>query len=92
MPTLKQRHMITETDRIAEGINLAARIWPVDEAERAALLRHLIETGIVACEAKIASRRAERLQALEELDRDAEFFNNLWPKNWREDQLAGWPE
>lgn len=84
--------MITETERIAEGIDLAARLWPADEAERAALLRHLIDEGIASCEQKLSAKREMRLQAIAQIQKDAAFYRDMWPDNWREDQLAGWPE
>lgn len=84
--------MVTETDRIAEGLDLAARIWPDDETERATLLRHLIEAGIASCELKIDERKNQRLKALEEIKKNAHVFAGMWPENWNEDRLAEWPE
>lgn len=84
--------MITETDRIAAALDLAALTWPDESSERTALLRHIIDEGILALEQRQQTRIQERMAFIEGLKADAKFFENLWPENWREDQLAGWPE
>ena len=46
MPTLRNRHMITETDQLANALDHAATVYPDLRDERAELLRRLIERGI----------------------------------------------
>lgn len=84
--------MITETDRIAAALDLAAITWPEESSERMALLRRIIDEGILALESKQQSRIQERLAFIESIESNAKFYENLWPENWREEQLAGWPE
>lgn len=45
MPTVRPRHSVTETDRVARALDAAARRWPEDRASRGRLLVHLIDLG-----------------------------------------------
>jgi len=84
--------MITETAEIAAGLDLAARIWPDDQSERATLLRHIIEAGIESCEQQLTQRKTKRQNAIMAIQEFAKRNENLWPANWNEIRLAEWPE
>ncbi len=43
MPTTRPRHQVTETDRLARALDLAALHWPGES--RAALLLRLVDIG-----------------------------------------------
>ena len=45
MPTSRRRHVITETDQVAEAIEDAARRWPQEHGNRPRLLLRLLEEG-----------------------------------------------
>lgn len=45
MPTTRPRHLITETERVAQALDDAAKRWPAEGGNRAKLLLHLLEEG-----------------------------------------------
>jgi len=45
MPTTRPRHLITETEQVAQALNDASARWPADKDNRAKLLLHLLEEG-----------------------------------------------
>ena len=79
--------MVTETDQLAAALDAAAIRWPECASERADLLRQIISLGVEKLEGE--ERQARKLKALAELEGQ---WDKVWPENWREDQLAGWPE
>ena len=81
--------MITETDEIAEAIELAALNWPSDKSSRTELLRHLIATGIEALKSEQQASRKRRTDAIREA---AGMFSGMWPEGWREEMRNEWPE
>jgi hypothetical protein len=62
MATTRPRHTITETDDVAAALDVAAERWPGEP--RAELLRRLVAEGQRALEETLATRRAERLEAV----------------------------
>ena len=89
MPTLRNRHMITESDALAKAIDDAARLWPEIADERAELLRRLLDRGIQSVEAEFQEQMESRRKAITEV---VGSLPGVWPKNWREEIRAGWPE
>jgi len=45
MPTTRRRHLITETEQVAQALDDAAKRWPAEKENRAKLLLHLVEEG-----------------------------------------------
>lgn len=45
MPTTRPRHLITETEQVAQALDDAAKRWPAESGNRAKLLLHLVEEG-----------------------------------------------
>jgi hypothetical protein len=88
MPTLRNRHMITESDALAKAIDDAAKLWPDIAGERAELLRRLIERGIESVETEVTEKLAARRKAVLEV---AGSLSGIWPENWREEFRAEWP-
>lgn len=64
MPTTRPRHLVTETDWVAEALDDAAVRWPEDRDSRAKLLLHLVAEGHQALTRAAAERRAARVAAV----------------------------
>lgn len=88
MPTLRQRHMITESDQLAEALDHAAKIYPDLRDERAELLRYLIERGIQSLDAEYNEKVEARKNAIREV---AGSLSGVWPENYLEEMRAEWP-
>ena len=82
--------MITETDEILHGLELAAEMWPSDKDERSSLLRHIIATGIQALDAEKSQKLAERKAAIAEIASGK--FSLCWPEGYLEELRNEWPE
>jgi hypothetical protein len=89
MPTLRQRHMITETDEIARAIDAAALSWPELAGDRAALLRQLIVAGAEATLAVDHARIAARRLAIR---RGAGALTGMYPPNAAQLLKDEWPD
>ncbi|HZS93598.1 MAG TPA: hypothetical protein VFA78_02280, partial [Chloroflexota bacterium] len=64
MPTLRPRHVITETGSVADALDDAARRWPEDRNNRARLLRRLIEEGHRAISTQQEQAVVDRREAI----------------------------
>lgn len=64
MPTTRPRHVVTETDDLAEALDAAAERWP--SLSRAQLLTRLALEGHRAAQRAREERRRRRLGALDE--------------------------
>ncbi len=64
MPTVRPRHTITETDRVARAIDRAAKRWPDERGSRARLLQRLIEEGEQAISERDEDEAQLRRQAI----------------------------
>jgi len=80
--------MITESDRLASALEVAAQLWPEAENDKGALLRRILETGIDAIEQQAAGRLRDRQAAIR---RSAGAMTSVWPANWREELRDEWP-
>ena len=89
MPTVRPRHMITETDEIAAAIDEAAQRWPDIAGERAELLRRLIVSARADDNLNATKRREARLQAIRE---NAGGFDGAWDDNQLRELQEEWPE
>ena len=88
MPTLRTRHMITETDQLANALDHAATVYPDLRDERAELLRRLIERGIQSLESEYNEAIEARRKAILEV---AGSMSGVWPENYLEELRAEWP-
>jgi len=88
MPTLRPRHMITESDRIAEALEAAAILWPDLGADRGLLLRKILETGADAIDQQVMARNENRRLAVA---KSAGSLDGVWPANWRDELRDEWP-
>lgn len=86
MPTSRARHMITETEQVAEAIDDAARHWP-SEHGRGKLLLRLIEAGHHAVRSERAEGSASRLAAIDETHG---AFPGVYGENYLEELRQDW--
>ncbi|MEX2441899.1 MAG: hypothetical protein WD400_04565 [Pontimonas sp.] len=89
MPTSRPRHMITESDRLAGALGLAAELWPEASGDRGALVKRILEAGIEAIEVRQERHTNERHAAITEL---AGTMTGVWPAGWRDELRDEWPE
>jgi hypothetical protein len=89
MPTSRPRHVITETDRIAEALDAAARRWPADAHNRARLLVLLVEEGMAVIGQDRERRRAARAEAVRET---AGVLPGVYGPRYLEELREDWPE
>lgn len=64
VPTIRPRHVITETEPVAAALDDAARRWPEDRSSRSKLLLRLVEEGHQAIIDVVEQRRFARLEAI----------------------------
>ncbi|MGI8610435.1 MAG: hypothetical protein ACR2MY_14635 [Candidatus Dormibacteria bacterium] len=66
MPTSRPRHLITETNEVAQALDDAAKRWPADKHRRSRLVLRLLAEGhrvVRADREKAGARRSERVRA-----------------------------
>lgn len=83
VPTTRPRHLLTETDDLAEAIDAAAPLYPGDS--RADVLRHLVYLGAET----IAERQGRRREAVRDL---AGRYPGLYPAGYLDVLREEWPE
>ncbi len=64
MPTTRRRHLITETEQVAQALDEAAKRWPAESGNRAKLLLRLLEEGRRAVVGQRESSIRERREAV----------------------------
>lgn len=77
--------MITESDDIAQALDLAAKRWPQHRRQRARLLADIAKDWAARHEDEVERRR----QVIEEARTS---LRGLWPPGWREELRNEWPE
>ncbi len=89
MPTTRHRYQITETEKLAQALDDAARQWPEDAENRPKLLLRLVEEGHSA----LKNEREERLRARREaIAASAGKFGDLYPPGYLAELREDWPE
>lgn len=83
MPTVRPRHLLTETDDLAQAIDAAAALFPGET--RADVLRRLVRLGAET----IAERQGRHRRSVR--DR-AGRFPGLYPAGHLDDLREDWPE
>jgi len=88
MPTTRTRHMITESDELAESLDKAILIWP-ECRTRTELLRKILDEGSKAIELKAAALSTQRQDALKRL---IDAGTGMWPEDFDEQRKSEWPD
>lgn len=86
MPTTRPRHLVTETDDLAEALDDAAQRWP--GLSRSQLVVRLALEGHRAAVADRAQRRARRLEALGAHDGE---FTGTYGDGYLDVLRSDWP-
>ncbi len=89
MPTTRPRHVITESDRLADALDAAAKRWPADAHNRAKLLMHLVEEGIRVVDLDHERRQAARAKAVRET---AGALAGAYGHRYIEELREDWPD
>lgn len=82
MPTTRPRHLLTETDDVAQAIDAALPLYP--GATRADVLRRLIHIGFET----ISQRQVQHRIAVREI---AGRYPGLYPAGYLDDLRKEWP-
>ena len=83
MPTTRPRHLLTETDEIAEAIDAAAPLYP--GSTRADILRRLVHIGFES----ITDQQVRRRIVVREV---AGRYPGLYPAGYLDDLRGEWRE
>lgn len=89
MPTARPRHMLTETDEVADALRDAARRWPEDRERPAKLLLDLVREGHRAIAAEEDAATARRRAAIK---RTSGVLPDVYPPGYLERLREDWPE
>ena len=89
MPTSRPRHLITETDAVAEAIDDAAERWPVDREHRGKLIVRLVEEGHRALGQSNRRRAARRKETIA---RTSGVLTGVYGPNYLDELRRDWPE
>jgi phytoene/squalene synthetase len=88
MPTVRRRHMITESERIARALDDAAQRWPTDCGNRVKLLLRLVEEGHRA----VLDQRAQDVVAQREVVcRTSGALTGVFGDGYLTALRQGWP-
>ena len=88
MPTHRPRHVITETDAVAQALDDAARRWPEQREHRGRLIVRLIEEGHRALGETAQREVAQRKAAVA---RTSGALTGLYGRNYLDDLRRDWP-
>jgi hypothetical protein len=88
MPTTRRRHLITETDHVAQALDEAAKRWPAESGNRTKLLLHLLEEGHLAVVGQRESAIRERREAVA---RTSGALTGAYGEGYLEELREDWP-
>jgi hypothetical protein len=81
--------MITESDDLSLALDRAAALWPELADNRTALLRRILEQGMLVMNTRASERLATRATTIAEIERE---FDDLWPEGWLDQMKSEWPD
>lgn len=81
--------MITESDRLAEGLTRAAELWPEASGDKGLLMRHIVDAGVDTVLTESSSRANRRAETIRQL---AGSLSGVWPTTWRNELRDEWPQ
>lgn len=85
MPTDRPRHTVTETDEVAQTLDLAARRWPEDRGRRTRLLMRVLRDWTREHDDDRARHRAS-------LEQTSGSMTGLFPEGYLDALRDEWPE
>lgn len=88
MPTTRPRHLITETEHVAQALDDAAKRWPAESGNRAKLLLRLVEEGHRAVLGQQERRLRQRREALA---RTSGALTGLYGEGYLGELREDWP-
>ncbi len=88
MPTTRRRHLITETEQVAQALDEAAKRWPAERGNRAKLLLHLLEEGYLAVVGQRESAIRERREAVA---RTSGVLTGAYGEGYLDELREDWP-
>jgi hypothetical protein len=89
MPTSRKRHVVTETDDVAQAIDDAARQWPEERGNRPRLLLRLLAEGHRA----VTDERGRRVrQRREAIARTSGALTGSYGEGYLDELRDEWPE
>lgn len=88
MPTTRPRHVITETDEVAQALDEAAQRWPEEGGNRRRLLLRLLTEGHRASHAQVQSRVSGRRDAVA---RTSGILTGLYGAGYLDELREDWP-
>lgn len=81
--------MITESDRLSEGLTRAADLWPEASGDKGLLVRHILDAGVDTVLNDINTRAQRRTETVQHL---AGSLSGVWPPTWKKEIRDEWPE
>lgn len=88
MPTIRPRHVITETDQVARALDDAAERWPADRHSRSKLALHLLEEGHRSLVSQSELTAAARRDAV---SRTSGSLTGLYGRSYLSQLREDWP-
>ena len=85
MPTDRPRHTVTETDELAEALDLAARRWPEDRGRRTRLLMRVVRDWA-------RQHDDDRARHREAIAQTSGSMTGLFPEGYLDALRDEWPE
>jgi len=89
MPTIRPRHVITETDDVAKALDDAAECWPAERGNRRQLLLRLVQEGHRAMTGREEAGAAHRRDAVA---RTSGVLTGVYGPDYLSRLRADWPE
>ena len=88
MPTTRPRHVLTETDQIAQALDDAAKRWPEHRGNRARLLVNLVEAGHQVVVSQLEHDAAAQREAV---DRTSGMLTGSYGEGYLAGLRDDWP-
>ena len=89
VPTIRRRHMITESEQVAQALDDAAKRWPAERGNRSKLLLRLLAEGHRAVLDRSAHEVATQRDAVV---RTSGALTGVFGENYLAGLREDWPE
>lgn len=88
MPTTRPRHLITETEQVAQALDDAAERWPAERDNRSKLLLRLVQEGHRAV---VGQREAAVRDRQDAVARTSGALTGLYGEGYLRELRKDWP-